>query len=389
MANTSLISRRIYQTNVGTTTPYYRVATVTNLVSAATYVDSTLDDDLGTELETTLHAPIPFQEIHSHISLLWGAEAAIPSTIWYSEDFTHWNHFEITGYESFGSAHDNTKVITTLGEFLTIIQQTQIWNYSTKETPEEKALSYSDRGTQSANAVANLGDALAIADAQGIYLFDTVRATSITDMIKPLFDPDGNFAARIKTGAETTLVLVVNKKVLYLSYMSVNSSENDYTLILDLTHQAIQGLIAKGFTSMTVDPVSNVVYGADSDGYIWQLESGTDDDGAAIAWSFQTKDIGSEIAPMGSLKGGDHIVIDCNPNGNTMTVEAYYDGTLKHTFTVTGSSRTYARHRLLGRPFHRLSFKVSGSGVQYFYGITLEIEQVGWEETPQTVRTIQ
>lgn len=378
-SDTQVKERRVYRTEAGGTT--YKFLTTIEDNHSTTFSDNIADGSLGATLETDHDVPEVFSEIHSHKSLLRGVESAEKNIVWWSNAFDEWEYFDATNYDTFGSTSDETQAIETLSDSMVIIQKHKVWNLNTMEEPEELAQSLASRGVPNPKACWNAGEVLIMVDNSGIFLYDKLTDVAISGPIEPLFDAEGTHARRINEDYSDNLcVCTLNDKVI-VSYTSINESAiaNDTTLIFDKCNGIFQGLIPVGFSDFTVNKADKIIYGAGTDGIIYKLETGSDDEGTDIDWHFQTKDFITETGGVGVLKRGNIAKIDCNPNGGTITIEVYLDGTLSQTVTVTGDNRKVKRWRLpIDVDFYRMSFKASGSGQQYIYGIMFTFKELGF-----------
>lgn len=371
--------RRIYRTEGGGTV-YKLLVTIDNNYET-TYSDNIADGSLGATLETDHDVPEVMSEIHSHKSLLRGVEAAEKNIVWWANAFDEWEYFDVTNYDTFGSTSDESQAIETLSDSMVVVQKHKVWNLNTMEEPEELAQSLASRGVPNPKACWNAGEVLIMVDNSGIFLYDKLTDVCISGPIEPLFDAEGTHTRRINEDYATNLcTCTLNDKVL-ISYTSVLESAivNDTTLIFDKRNGIFQGIIPVGFSDFTVNKTDKIIYGAGTDGIIYKLETGIDDEGTDIDWHFQTKDFITETGGIGVLKRGNIAKIDCNPNGGTITIDVYLDGVSSQTVTVTGDDRTVKRWRLpVDVDFYRISFKVSGSGQQYVYGIMFTFKELGF-----------
>jgi len=381
-----VVARNIYRTETGGAT-YQFLTTVSNNHSQV-YEDSAPDSLLGMNLVDTQEAPPIFSEVHDRQSLLHGVEAANKNKIWYCNAFDDWDAFRITNYSLFGSNNDETVALESLGENLVGVQGTRIWRYNTEEDPEILTESFSSIGSPVGYAVINVGDALLIVDATGMYYFDAVKELKLSYKIDPLLDPTGSYTERINSSYLTNIRTGFIDDRIYVSYTRTGQTTNDRTIIYNRKFKCFEGVIQTGFTSFTTDKEAKVLLGIGTDGYVYQLETGNDDEGSAIVWNFRTKDFASELVgsslevkeealsqkSRGRLlwKRGGKIRLDLNPVGETVTVQVYHDDTVRQTRTFDDASRTVHEFRVNpDYDFTRLSVKISGSSTtaQMFYGI--------------------
>ena len=378
-SDVQVTQRRIYRTQDGGTT-YKRLTTIDNNYETS-YTDQAADSALGSTLHTDQDVPVTFSEIHSHKSLLRGVDVEQKNVIWYCNGYDKWEYFDVFNYDTFGSTSDETESLETLSDSLTVIQEHKVWNLNTMEDPEELSQSLASRGVPNPKACWDAGEVLIMVDNSGIFLYDKLTDVCISGPIEPLFDAGGTHARRINEDYADNLCVCTLNDIVIVSYTSVyeSATTNDTTLIFDKRNGIFQGIMPIGFSDFTVNKTDKVVYGAGTDGVIYKIETGTDDKGTDIDWHFQTKDFTTETGGVGVLKRGNIAKIDCDPNGGTITVDVYLDGVSSQTITIAGAVRTVKRWRLpVDVDFYRVSFRVSGSGQQYVYGVMFTFKQLGF-----------
>ena len=115
--------------------------------------------------------------------------------------------------------------------------------------------------------------------------------------------------------------------------------------------------------SLYVEEDTDLALGGGLDGFVYVLENGTTDNGSSIALDVDTKDFQGESKDMRKLF--QHLKVDMNTLGATVTVKLYLDDTLAYTTTVSTSARA---ERLLPLPddgvmghHWRVNFTYTGS----------------------------
>jgi hypothetical protein len=380
-----VVARNIYRTAAGGST-YKYVAQVANAwtddedannpPNAYGYQDDTADASLGADVETDHDTPPALKVVHSHVGLLYGVENARRNVIWYCNEFDAWEYFDANNYYYFGSTGDTTHALHTLGEFLLPVQEFRIWKLDTSEATPVKSESFSDKGVFGEKAAFKIGDALIVAENSGVFLFDTVRAIEITQLIADVFDVKSSNSNRVDSDWASNMVVCYLDGRIYLSYTKEGSVENDMTLVYDIDRKIPEALWDVGFSAMTVDKQGKSVYAhLVSDGKVYEINTGDDDNGTDISWIARTKDFAQEFGGATVKKRADFVKVDCNPNGNDLVVDIYVDGSSVDTRTLTGSSRSVHRWRLpVDRDWYRISFRLTGTGQQEVHAIGLEGE---------------
>jgi len=358
--------RKIYRNANGETT--YKLLTIINDNSQVTYIDDTIDSDLGTGIETNHNVPPAFSYIHSHFSLLWGVVASEKNIARHCSQYDEWEYFPLTSYEQFGSTSDEIQVLATLGEFLIACRKTGISTFDSSESPEIKKDSFSDRGTISPLLFGDMKDGLVFVDKTGIFFFDTVRDIAVSYPVQSLFD--GNFEKkgwRI-ANIKNAVVSYVNDRV-FVSYPGGNDVLNARTMVYDRRYKMFI-FLSCGFSAFTVDQINKELYGSSPlDNKIYKI---LDNDsllsmGEDVEWSIE-KQIGSVgFSTFGS------IIVDCNPNGNIIIVEIKKDNEpAVYKKIIIGNERHIEEWELPTGRIHFLKIKISGVGDQTLYGIKIQ-----------------
>ena len=370
--DSQVIARKVYRTETGGST-YKLVDTISNNWET-TYTDDTADASLGATVVEVNNPPVPFSEISVHNSLIRGVEAAAKNKVWYCNQFDEWEYFETTNYEPFGSSDDEVQRILTLGKFMTVVKEEGIWNLNTREDPEEKDDSFSNRGAANSKCAVAMGEGDVVADVEGIFFFDTVRAIPITDVVGHLFDQYGSDSDRLNVDYRGNMRLAFLGNHILLSYTRSGQVTNDRTLHFHKGAKRFESLWDVGFQSFAWDKKTNNLYGAGLDGYVYKLMNGDDDAGTGIAWEAETKDFSKEFGRQTDLKIAGYCNMDLNPNGNDYVVKVYLDGSLALTKTITGASRKVKHFKLPDETFYRIAFNFSGTAQQYLYSFAFNAD---------------
>lgn len=234
----------------------------------------------------------------------------------------------------------------------------------------------------------NLGDALLVVNAFGVYYFDAIKELKVSQKIEPLFDSGGSNAYRLDHDYLTNLRTGYMDDKVYVSYTAVGSVVNNRTLVYDRVFKTFDGIISQGFTSFTTDKDGKRLLATGTDGYVYLLDTGNDDGGSGISWSWRTKDFADELVGAsidvseGELKQRSHgkllwkkggkIRVDVDPAEMDMTLQVYLDDTVRQTRTLSNASRTVSEFRVPpDYHFTRMSLRFSGttSVEQKIYGV--------------------
>jgi hypothetical protein len=386
-----VVERRIYRTKAGFTTYYYVKSILNNIcknvddftaVTTTPYLDSAADSSLLLEVATNHDEPVPFSEVSSHYSLLYGVEAAERNKVWECTEVDEWEYFAPGNYYTFGSQNDITYVLTSLGEYLCGVQQDRIWTLNTSVTPVEKQKSLSEYGVNSPRAVANKGDAILLGNIAGVWyfakqnFFETAKTVSATTSVRTLFENFSTNPDRVDPDQGDMIAVGYTEGQVFISYPTVGSSFNNRTVHINIDQKTVEAVWGIGFAAFTLDQATKKLYGVETvSGKVCQLRTTDQDDGSDIAWFMKTKDFGKEFGGLTLKKRGNIVKIDCNPNNELLTVMVFVDGVQVDTKDITGTSRKTERWRLpIDYDWYRLAFKVVGTGYQIVYGFGVEAE---------------
>lgn len=221
----------------------------------------------------------------------------------------------------------------------------------------------SQRGTPSPMAALGTQDGIAFVARDGVFLTNlTSPDTEISGKIAPLFFGETvNDMAPLNWDQATAFSAGFFKGRYYLSYVSTDSSTPD-TIAVFSRDTGNWYFYDHPVQSLLFEEDTDLLLGGGLDGFVYILESGSDDAGTDVSLDVETKDFegteGKNIRKL-FLK----MKIDANTLGETVTVEFYVDDTLQSTQTFSSSGRT---EQLLSLPqgtmgYHwRMHFSYTG-----------------------------
>jgi len=314
--NSRVTQRKIYRTTAGGTT--YKLLTTISDNTTTTYTDNTPDSGLGADMDTDNDAPPACKYIVNHKGRLWLAgDSNNPSRLYYSKSL-HPESFPSTYYWDIGrdDGDEITGIFVNLGALI-IFKKYSTW-VLTGDTPtganadmvKEKV--NPTIGCISAKTAVHAGnDMFFLTPNLGVHRLhriilaetESFDAEALTEKIQPTIDGLNKDRLIYAHGVS------YNHKY-YLFVPNGTSNYPDIALVLDLRdmHPDREETIAwtiydnMEFTSSCwyLDSEGEHIYvGSDSTGYTYELESGTNDDGASIVAYATTKyfDMGSFIYP--------------------------------------------------------------------------------------------
>ena len=108
---------------------------------------------------------------------------------------------------------------------------------------------------------------------------------------KDLFEGvDAGSVPGINTAALDVCWLLHYENLLWFAYPAAGSTTPDNLLVFNLlTKRAVHYDYGTAFRAAGVDRTNDRVLAADDSGYVWALETGTDDNGTAVAWQASTR----------------------------------------------------------------------------------------------------
>ena len=291
----------IYRTKAGGATYFYVDAIDDD--STATYVDSTPDANLITELETDNDEPPVGGDLYVFKNYMLYTDIDNPQRVWRSK-IGHpgavplANHVDIETQEG-----DPVIKIDAIYNMVLVLKENSVWFINDIEDDVENwerkqaSVSVSAISRRSVVKVGNQLFFLAYSyglkrpaihvfggrSAQaGLYLLEDLSAPSIT-------------AGRVETFMDSLNESLLNRACAayydgkyYLSAASSGSSENDTMMVVDLSARS-KGVMIYNYGVADFIIKDGGLYGASrEDKHIRQLETGTSDDGTPISFSYKT-----------------------------------------------------------------------------------------------------
>jgi hypothetical protein len=307
-ADSRVTARYIYRT-IGDGETYKLLTTLSDNTTT-TYLDSLADSSLGADIETDNNTPPLYDFCVNHKGRLW---FAIGTTLWYSKAL-HPEAVPLSYYWDIGKQDGDeiTAIKVNLGS-LVIFKKYSTWVISgdiPTGTTADMVLQQVNPtlGCINSNTIAHAGnDLLFLAPNLGVFRLhriilsttDSMDAQSISDKITT------TIANLNKTYLELAAAESYNHKY-YLCVPSATAEENDICLVLDLRNmnpeneRTIRWTIYNNYTfsnlMLYLDDTGEHLYGlSNTNGYVYELEKGTNDNGALIEAYATTKnyDLGS------------------------------------------------------------------------------------------------
>jgi hypothetical protein len=218
-------------------------------------------------------------------------------------------------------------------------------------------------GTRWPLTVQKMKDRIAYFNDNGFFFFDGLTSRPMTNRLDTLFD--GITKAGNKPFNKTLSVAqkfqgVIVGDVYYLAYAESDQTENNRVLVIDQENGQIH-MIAYGALSIAADLSSNQLYMGDTSGFIYELLTGTTNDGGTATFTFQSKFY--DPAP-GFNKHFKAITLDIETNGQSITPVVEFDSgnsseTLSSLSTSGRASKILKLSSAAARKARNISIKLS------------------------------
>jgi hypothetical protein len=169
----------------------------------------------------------------------------------------------------------------------------------------------------------------------GVYEYNGGSPKRISQNVEKYFRKDLT-TTYMNTTYKADIVTGAIGDYLYVSLPSGTATANDTLLVYD-TKTGIWHIEDAAITDFTT--IGNTLYGVATDGTIYNMRSGTDDDGAAISWDFTTKAFNDGGVRSKKTLTDLWMVVDL-PTDSTLsvyysdTVDSTTDFVLLYTFTA-------------------------------------------------------
>lgn len=170
------------------------------------------------------------------------------------------------------------------------------------------------------------------------------------------------------TDLDKSWLIQFNNK-LYFGFSSTAGSYPTNVLVMQLDEPKKTTYYSYSYQirCVSVDITNERLIAGCADGFIRELEYGTDDSGTAVSWECQSKDF--------TLQTRKHfprwIKYDVEVGSSTVTGQVKLDGAIQQTHTITGSRQT--KRRLIETDNgNRCAINVSGTGQSTLYAAELQ-----------------
>lgn len=359
---------RIYRTSAGGSTYYHDQ----DVAIGTTTIDSTTaDGSLGTEVATNHYRPTAgtfvFGPTYNGIIFICYNNLLYYSLAKQPEYWPVDNYIEV-GPPQFAlqcGVFWNGQPYAISKRYIYLIQGTG----SDTFFPYPTASATGAQGPNAALAVA--GHGIYHVGSDGIYLFSG-KDIKITQLdFEPIFrGVTTNGMPGVKNPASSWLGFFKNR--LYFGYTGDNDVYPTNCIRFDLT-TGRSGYYKWGFEipCIAVDETNNRLLAGDANGYVWELETGTHDNGSDIDWEMETKSF--------TLPTRRHFPRWCKydvdaSEASGVTGKIYLDGKEHQSHSITGvrAGNSSKRRLIKSGNGNTESIRISGSGSIKIFGIEAE-----------------
>jgi hypothetical protein len=329
----------------GTTTTYSFSGSVTNNPVAAgmtvVYTDNIADALLGSSLESDNARPLNFAALVLHNETLfgWGAAGDPPNAVRFSKRVyvEQWP----TSYLLYvGSGSDKVVRLLSNGTQLFAVTLSQVYVIIGSDAASYQALSTGFNRGMDDNifGLCKTPAGAAFAAYDGLYEYPTGRKLS-----QPI---DGVFhgltingITPINSGYLSLIRLAFYDNDIHVYYPSGSATSNDAEMIFDTLYERWEPSTIAARTALAEKDTNILVIGK-TNGNIYQVETGTTDDGTAIAISLQTKFL--DLGIPGADKIWSDMSLDLDTGGQNISMQLIFNnGDVSDSIqTVNTASRT-------------------------------------------------
>jgi len=238
-----------------------------------------------------------------------------------------------------------------------------------------------DVGLAAEWAVASLANGVHLFLAKsGLYLLQGNQITEVSFPIEDLFF-DSTHEDYINPDFMSSARMASHRDRVWMTYGK--DSANDRVLFMDFQDPGNPKFSTKvdTLTWVAKEVKGNILIGGDASGYVYQMDTGTADNAAAIDWAVKTKDyaLGDNDLAVQICS----VVLDADLGGasTTVTLTADHGGTAR-TFSFTRSTAGRQRHVQKVPPTMKcetfnVSVSSSATADRALYGVGFEYEELG------------
>jgi hypothetical protein len=195
----------------------------------------------------------------------------------------------------------------------------------------------------------------------GIYLFDGMNDERVfEERLGTIWE--GETSGNVPGGTNFQNSLIIHYKgQLFVGYPSTTYPDN--WIMYRTDHKKTHHYqYAADFRAIAIDYENDRIITGDTDGYLWQLETGTADNSTAIGWEVESKQFTDQVRKYMPRYAKYDVSLEA---GSTATGKIVLDGSVKQEHTIT--SRQTKKRLITPCTGDRLSSRISGTGPATIY----------------------
>ena len=298
---------------------------------------STMEDDaLGAEVEFDNDVPLGNHLVASFQEHLFAAgDPENPHYLYFSKRFRP-ESFPTDNFLEIGTANDPITALVTIAGLLGMFTRDTKYRVSGNEdTGFTSYEAISRRGTRATRSVVPSDQGIIFVANDGVFVSNLIgQDKKISGKIESLFTGDTvSDESPINQDAMDKVAGAYYKNKYYFVAPVGDSKTPDRMFVYSFDTEDWTAYAVGGGSMLYEPDTDKLVLGAD-DSFVYALESGTSDDGAAISAELRTKDFAGGSYNTNNLflyfKADVEVA-----NGATLTIQFYVDDVLRHTKTIT------------------------------------------------------
>lgn len=329
----------------GTTTSYSFSGTIPNLPASAVntvdYTENNSDASLGSELEFDNARPPNFAGLVLHNETLfgWGTALDPANAVRFSKrvNVEQWP----TSYLLYvGSGGDKVVRLIPMGEQLFAITLGQVYRIIGTDAASYQAVSTGfNRGMiDNMFAACEKPGSIVMIAFDGAYDFPSGK--KLSQPIDGVFhNQTVNGILPINMAALAAIRVAFYDNDLHVQYPSGSAIVNDAEMVFDVLYERWEPSTIAGLTMLAEFDTNTLLIGK-SDGFVYQMKTGTTDNGIGIGCSVQTKYLNLGFPDQDKIWGD--MALDINTGGQDVYAQLYFNNgdTFDLGITVNTSTRT-------------------------------------------------
>jgi len=346
-------------------------------VGSTTITSSQADNLLGSEIEIDNDPPpnCTMVRFFNETAFLLG-DSSNPHFLYFSKRF---RPESVTEFLEIGNADDVLITMASLSGLLGVF--TRLTKYRvTGNAPQGYAASEHSarRGSPCRDGAIATEFGIIFVAKDGVFLTNLIGPDSqlADDMLPIFYGETVNDMAPINWDAASTFAAAARKNRFYFSYASGANTVPDKIAVLSNATKKWYFYDYPARSLFVEEDLDQLVAGS-TDGFVYILETGSDDAGSNISLEIQTKDY---FGPSPNFRKLFLFYrVDANVPSGTMSADFYVDGTLKQQTAVVGNRlKTLFRlpKKCLG--YHwRVKFTYTGAARAAIYGVAVAALPLG------------